>query len=171
LAPWRTLGEALDGLDDPNPEYIPYSRVRAEILSHVPPGKNWRFLRDTKGQSYLREIMGGAYDANGGKVGFWRRLTFDRPSPTVPASPIQKGTSLCHPLETRPLSIREYARVQQFPDEYVFRGSITQRYKQIGNAVPVGLARAIGDALVGVIRNADAERVVQAHAAYAGATR
>jgi DNA (cytosine-5)-methyltransferase 1 len=171
LPPWRTLGEALEGLNDTRPDYIPYSAARSEVLALVPPGKNWRYLRDTKGHAYLKQIMGGAYDADGGKVGFWRRLSFERPSPTVPASPIQKGTSLCHPLETRPLSVREYARVQEFPDRFAFRGSLAERYKQIGNAVPVGLARAIGVALLRVIAKIDAQGVEEADAAYAGAKR
>jgi DNA (cytosine-5)-methyltransferase 1 len=117
----------------------------------VPPGKNWRYLREKYGHGYLREVMGGAYNSDGGKVGFWRRLTFDKPCPTVPASPIQKGTSLCHPLETRPLTVREYARVQQFPDRYIFKGTTSAKYVQIGNAVPVGLGRAVGTAVSRII--------------------
>lgn len=159
LKKWRTLGDVIQDLDEANPEYTPYTPDRARVLKLIPAGKNWRHLRTVRNEAYLRKVMGGAYDATGGKVGFWRRLSFDRPCPTVTASPIQKGTSLCHPVETRPLSVREYARVQQFPDGFVFAGSTAQKYKQIGNAVPVGLARAIGEALVTVIEANDQQGV------------
>ena len=149
--PWLTLGDALEGICEQEPKFTPYSPSRKRVLELVPPGKNWRYLRDTYGDGYLRDVMGGAYGAGGGKVGFWRRLTYDAPCPTVPTSPIQKATSLCHPEETRPLSVQEYARVQQFPDDYAFSGSTPKKYTQIGNAVPVGLARAVGRALNRVI--------------------
>ncbi|MEX0750593.1 MAG: DNA cytosine methyltransferase, partial [Dehalococcoidia bacterium] len=100
------------------------------------------------GEDVVKAALGGAYASDGGKVGFFRRLTFERPSPTVPATPIQKGTSLCHPEHDRVLSVREYARVQQFPDDWLFAGPTAEKYKQIGNAVPIGLGRAIGHALL-----------------------
>lgn len=165
--PWLTLRDALTELAENEPEYVRYSRGREAALERVPPGKNWRYLRDTYGHEYLKEVMGGAYDAGGGKVGFWRRLTFDKPCPTVTASPIQKGTCLCHPVETRPLTVREYARAQQFPDEYVFAGPISSRYSQIGNAVPVGLARAVGRALRKVMARSEGAR--EQGVAHAGA--
>lgn len=143
---WATLGEAIKSLRDRKPEYLKYSEARLKFLRLIPPGKNWRHLR-TYGDELVREALGGAYDSSGGKVGFFRRLTFDRPSPTVPATPIQKGTSLCHPTKDRVLSVREYARVQQFPDEWVFAGPTAEKYRQIGNAVPSGLGRAIGLAI------------------------
>lgn len=168
---WLTLGDALESLREDQPEFIPYSPARKRVLELVPPGKNWRHLRDTQGHEYLRKVMGGAYDAGGGKVGFWRRLTFDKPCPTVIASPIQKGTCLCHPGETRPLTVREYAKVQQFPDEYVIMGSTASKYTQIGNAVPVGLGRAIGRALRGLMTESEESRepgVAHARATAAG---
>lgn len=168
LPPWLTLGDALCGLRDENPEFTPYSPARRAVLELVPAGKNWRHLRDTYGPDFLKEVMGGAYDSSGGRVGFWRRLDFSRPCPTVPASPIQKGTCLCHPVEIRPLSVREYARVQGFPDACAFSGSTSSKYRQIGNAVPVGLGRAIGRAIRGVIEGQ--VRVAEEHAAYAAAT-
>lgn len=167
LEPWPTLGDALRGLVEKRPEFVRYSAGREAVLKLVPPGKNWRHLRDTRGDGFLREVMGGAYDAGGGKVGFWRRLSFDKPSPTVPASPIQKGTCLCHPVRTRPLTVREYARVQQFPDDYVLTGSVSAKYTQIGNAVPVGLARAIGRALRRIM--AGTERTSRRDVAHTGA--
>jgi len=169
LGGWCTLGDAIRALREEDPEFVPYSASRKAVLDLVPPGKNWRYLRDSLGDEYLRSIMGGAYAADGGKVGFWRRLDFDRPCPTVPASPIQKGTSLCHPKETRPLSVREYARVQQFPDSYQFAGSTASKYRQIGNAVPIGLGEAVGRALIAVTQGQ--VQVAEERATYATTAR
>lgn len=144
---WRTLGDAIADLKEQEPEFLRYSEARLKFLRLIPPGGNWRHLREF-GEDVVREALGGAYKSDGGRVGFFRRLTYDRPSPTVPATPIQKGTSLCHPEHDRVLSVREYARVQQFPDEWVFAGPIAEKYRQIGNAVPVGLAQAIGTSLM-----------------------
>ena len=91
--------------------------------------------------------MGGAYDSTGGRVGFWRRLSWEKWSPTLTTSPTQKSTGLCHPDKVRPLSVREYARIQGFPDDWEFEGSISAKYRQIGNAVPTALARQLGIAL------------------------
>ncbi len=91
--------------------------------------------------------MGGSYKYGGGKVGFYRRLAYDEPSPTVVASPIQKSTMLCHPKVTRPLSVREYARIQGFPDSWKFAGTVSSQYEQIGNAVPVLMAYNIAKIL------------------------
>lgn len=165
LPAWLTLKDALRGLSDRRPEFIPYSPARRAVLELVPAGRNWRHLRDEHGHDFLRTVMGGAYESDGGKVGFWRRLDFAKPSPTVPASPIQKGTSLCHPVDTRPLSVREYARIQQFPDGYTFVGSTASKYRQIGNAVPVGLAASIGQALLNVAEGH--LKIAEPHAAYA----
>ena len=92
--------------------------------------------------------MGGAYKSGGGKVGFYRRLSYMQPSPTLVTSPVQKATMMCHPTKDRPLSVKEYARIQQFPEDWRFIGTIAAKYRQIGNAVPVGLAEAIGNAII-----------------------
>ena len=155
LQPWATLGEALDGMPEELCEFIKYSPTRESILRLVPAGKNWRHIRDTYGEPLLQEVMGGAHHSDGGRVGFWRRLSFEKPSPTLTTSPIQKATCLCHPVETRPLSVREYARVQQFPDAFSFVGSTASKYRQIGNAVPVGLGEAIGTALSTIMEHPD----------------
>ena len=73
-----------------------------------------------------------------------RRISWDEPCLTLTCSPAQRQTERCHPDETRPFTVREYARIQTFPDEWIFKGSVSQQYKQIGNAVPVNLSYHIG---------------------------
>ncbi|OKH17801.1 DNA (cytosine-5-)-methyltransferase [[Limnothrix rosea] IAM M-220] len=121
-----------------------YSQRKAEILSHVPEGGYWRDLPD----HLQREYMKKSYFLGGGKTGIARRLAWDEPSLTLTCAPAQKQTERCHPQETRPLTVREYARIQTFPDEWKFIGSISSQYRQIGNAVPVNLAYAVGRSLV-----------------------
>jgi DNA (cytosine-5)-methyltransferase 1 len=148
LPKWRTLRDALTNLVEQNPEFTPYSEKRLKYLILLKSGQNWRYLPE----NLKEEAMGGAYKSGGGKVGFYRRLSWDKPSPTVTTSPQQKATDMCHPVELRPLTVRECARIQTFPDNWIFHGSITSKYKQIGNAVPVGLAKAIGTYLYSLIK-------------------
>jgi len=95
-----------------------------------------------------RETMGKAFHAEGGKSGWWRRLSWDRPTPTILTMPDHSSTGLIHPDETRCLSVRECARCQTFPDEWIFAGQSRSQYRQIGNAVPVGLAASLGKQIV-----------------------
>jgi len=143
---WRTLGDAIKHLEDEPGECATFTEHRLEYLRLVPPGGNWRDLP----QELLPKAMGGAYKSDGGKTGFYRRLSYDEPSPTLVTSPIHKSTCLCHPKYDRPLSVREYLAIQQFPDDYVLSGSLAEKYKQIGNAVPVGLAEAVGKSILAV---------------------
>jgi len=131
-----------------------YPKRKKEILSFVPQGGYWRDLPD----DLQREFMQGSYFLGGGKTGMARRLSWEEPSLTLTCAPAQKQTERCHPEETRPLTVREYARVQTFPDEWQFAGSISSQYKQIGNAVPVNLADAIGRRLVDLLNNIE-ERI------------
>ncbi|MBR8832314.1 MAG: Modification methylase BspRI [Chroococcopsis gigantea SAG 12.99] len=148
LPKWRTLGDALIDLVDPRPEFTAYSENRIKYLKLLKEGENWRSLPD----ELKEEAMGGAYNSGGGKVGFYRRLSWDKPSPTVTTSPNQKATDMCHPIQLRPLSVREYARIQTFPDDWQFYGSIASKYKQIGNAVPVLFATRIGNTIYNLIQ-------------------
>ena len=107
----------------------------------------WRDLPD----NLQREYMRGSYFLGGGKTGLARRLSWDEPSLTLTCAPAQKQTERCHPDETRPLTFREYARIQTFPDEWQFCGSLSSIYKQIGNAVPVNLAYAVGRSLINLL--------------------
>lgn len=148
LPKWRTLKDALTDLVDPKPEFTPYAESRLRFLKLLKEGQNWRYLPD----NLKKEAMGGAYNSGGGKVGFYRRLSWDKPSPTITTSPYQKATDMCHPQELRPLSVRECATIQTFPDDWIFYGSVASKYKQIGNAVPVLFAKEIGSYLYKIIQ-------------------
>lgn len=130
--------------DVPLSEGAQYPEKKKRVLAMVPQGGDWRNLPEEVAKDY----MGGSWLLGGGKTGMARRLSLDEPSLTLTCSPCQKQTERCHPLETRPLSIREYARIQTFPDNWVFQGSMSDKYKQIGNAVPVNLAWAVGRSLI-----------------------
>lgn len=141
LKPFRTLRETLEGLVDPNPSIMDFSPRKKRYLAMIPEGSNWRSLPP----DVAKESMGKAYVAKGGRSGWWRRLTFDLPSPTIVTMPNHAGTALCHPTETRALTLRECARVQEFPDDWEFRGTTQQQYTQVGNAVPVRLGKVCGE--------------------------
>lgn len=143
---WRTLRQAIEDLQDQPGPYGSFSAQQLKYLQLVPMGGHWRDLPD----DVLPHAMGGAYASSGGKVGFFRRLDYDQPSPTLVTSPNQKATMLCHPVHNRPLSVHEYARIQQFPDSWKIEGSVSECYRQIGNAVPVGLGKAIGQTLISI---------------------
>lgn len=130
--------------DVPHSEGTKYPPKKQKVLELVPQGGDWRDLPE----DVAKEYMGGSWFLGGGKTGMARRLALDEPSLTLTCSPCQKQTERCHPLETRPLTIREYARIQTFPDDWQFAGTLSDQYKQIGNAVPVNLAWAIGRALI-----------------------
>lgn len=143
---WQTLKDTIKDLENDCGECAAFSNDRLAYLRLVPEGGNWRDLpMDLK-----QKAMGGAYESGGGKVGFYRRLSYNQPSPTLVTSPVQKATMMCHPTQNRPLSIREYARIQQFPDDWAFMGTNAAKYRQIGNAVPIGLALALGNAVLSV---------------------
>ncbi|MCF0052993.1 DNA cytosine methyltransferase [Dyadobacter sp. LJ53] len=144
LKPWKTFAEATECLSETEKDFIKYSEKRLRFLRMLGPGQNWRNLPE----EVQLEAMGKSYLLGGGKTGFYRRLGWDRPSPTVVTHPAMPATELAHPEEDRPLSVQEYKRIQQFPDDWKICGKITDQYRQVGNAVPVGLGEAIGKAIV-----------------------
>lgn len=152
---WRTLRDAIADLQGSKMVCTKFSPKIAKYLEMVPEGGNWKCLPSR----VARVAMGGAYKSGGGKVGFFRRLSYDMPSPTLVTSPTQKATILCHPRETRPLSVREYARIQNFNDDWVIEGNASDCYRQIGNAVPIPLGEAIGQMLVAVATGTSEVRV------------
>ena len=143
LASWRTLRDAVGGLAEIDPEFFRFCPAKERYLKQVPEGGNWRDLP----AEVRKEALGRAFDSWGGRSGFFRRLAWDRPSPALTTRPDSKATSLCHPTQLRPLSVREYARVQEFPDGWSFAGSVRKKYEQVGNAVPLSLGEAAGRAL------------------------
>lgn len=136
-----TIREALKNV--PPSEGMQYSEKRRKVLELVPPGGCWRDLP----LDIQKEFMGKSFFSGGGRTGMARRLSWDEPSLTLTTSPSQKQTERCHPDETRPFTVREYARIQTFPDWWEFKGSLSDKYKQIGNAVPVKLAYQLGLAI------------------------
>lgn len=143
LLPFRTLGEALDGLIEDVPVLMDFSPRKKRYLEQVPPGGNWRMLPT----DVAMESMGKAFFAKGGRSGWWRRLSRDLPCPTITTLPNHSSTSMCHPDEVRVLSVGECARVQEFPDGWVFSGSPAQQMQQVGNAVPARLGMVAGSVL------------------------
>jgi DNA (cytosine-5)-methyltransferase 1 len=140
-----SLREALSGCRES--EGTTYSIRKKQILELVPPGGYWRDLPP----KIQKEYMKGSLHLSGGKTGMARRLSWDEPSLTLTCNPAQKQTERCHPKQTRPLNIAEYARVQTFPDDWKFAGTVTSRYRQIGNAVPVNLGFHVGRALIAML--------------------
>lgn len=136
-------GELFD-CDVPKSDGAKYPASKKAVLDLVPPKGYWRDLP----LEIQKEFMGGSFYLGGGKTGMARRIGWDEPCLTLTCSPAQKQTERCHPDETRPFTVREYARIQTFPDDWQFEGSLAQQYKQIGNAVPVNLGREIGYSIV-----------------------
>ncbi len=121
-----------------------YPAHKKEVLDLVPPKGYWRDLP----LELQKEYMGKSFYLGGGKTGMARRIGWDEPCLTLTCSPAQKQTERCHPDETRPFTVREYARIQTFPDDWKFSGSASQQYKQIGNAVPVNLGTELGYSII-----------------------
>ncbi len=121
-----------------------YPESKKSVLDLVPPKGYWRDLP----LEIQKDFMGASFYLGGGKTGMARRIGWDEPCLTLTCSPAQKQTERCHPDETRPFTVREYARIQTFPDDWEFSGSIAHQYKQIGNAVPVNLGREVGYSII-----------------------
>ena len=146
--PWATLWGALEGLDSDGDEWVTFPEKWGQYLHRVPPGGCWRDLPP----ELHPVVLGGAHDdgtdpntagMKGGRTGFLRRLSWDRPSPTLVDRPTNKANCLCHPDDTRPLSVKEYARIQGFDDHWKFSGTLSQRYRLIGQATPIHLSAAV----------------------------
>lgn len=144
LPPFRTLGDVIGaGFDDPDPSMMNFSPRKLKYLAMVPPGGNWRNLPE----DVQKESMGKSWYLKGGRSAYWRKLSFDFPCPTVVTMPNHAGTSMCHPTELRALTVGEMAAVQEFPREWTFVGSPTDKCRQIGNAVPPRLGEVAGRVL------------------------
>ncbi|MCH8535604.1 MAG: DNA (cytosine-5-)-methyltransferase [Flavobacteriaceae bacterium] len=130
--------------DVPKSSGAKYPDYKKKVLDLIPPKGYWRDLP----VDLQKDYMGKSFYLGGGKTGMARRIGWDEPSLTLTCSPAQKQTERCHPDETRPFTVREYARIQTFPDEWEFAGSVAQQYKQIGNAVPVNLGQEVGFSVI-----------------------
>ncbi|MGN0236556.1 MAG: DNA (cytosine-5-)-methyltransferase [Lepagella sp.] len=160
----RTLRDAffagnLYDTDVPPSDGQKYPESKQRVMALVPEGGDWRDLPEDVARDYMK----GSYNLGGGKTGMARRLSMDEPSLTLTCAPAQKQTERCHPIDTRPLTVREYARIQTFPDDWFFSGNLSDQYKQIGNAVPVNLAWAIGRSLIRLFNDIDALGLIPDH--------
>lgn len=144
VARWKTFREALKHRNITSTNALSFPDKRLKFYKLLESGQNWRDLP----MDVQEEAMAGSWLSGGGKTGFFRRLSWDKPSPTLVTRPNMKATDLCHPSELRPLSVEEYAALQTFPEDYVFSGSLDDQYRQIGNAVPCLFAEAIGRHLI-----------------------
>ena len=151
LPPFVTLRDAIYDLRFSPGPHSNYSEEFVKLFKLIPPGKNWRALP----LHLQREALGGAFESGGGKTGFFRRLSWDSPAPTITGKPNRKASAVCHPDFIRPISVRESARLQGFPDEWAFYGAMNRQYLQIGNAVPIELGRAIGNAICNPVQRQD----------------
>lgn len=140
LPEWKTLEQAISNLNGSNTEFIKFPEKRLKYYRMLKAGQNWRDLSE----EMQKEALGKSYHLGGGKTGFFRRLDWHKPSPTLVTHPAMPATDLGHPEENRPLSVQEYKRIQEFPDNWEIQGSLVNKYKQIGNAVPVSVGEAIG---------------------------
>lgn len=128
-----------------------YPEKKKKVFDLVPPGGYWRDLPDDVAKEYMKSC----YYMGGGRTGIARRLSWDEPSLTLTCSPMMKQTDRCHPDESRPFTTREYARIQSFPDSWNFAGKMNDIYKQIGNAVPVNLAKCVGESIMNALNGGE----------------
>lgn len=129
-------------VNPPRSECATYSERLKHLYSKIKPGENWRNHKDDP--EVWEYVNPNARKTGGGQTGVLLRLSPDLPCRTILTSPVMKLTQRCHPYEDRPLSVRETARIQSFPDSWEFCGGKGSRYKQIGNAVPPKLGEAVG---------------------------
>jgi DNA (cytosine-5)-methyltransferase 1 len=144
LKPWRTFREVTSTLPKTPCDHVRFPEKRLRFYRMLKEGQNWRDLPE----ELQHEALGNSYFSGGGKTGFLRRLAWDKPSPTLVTHPAMPATDLAHPEEDRPLSVQEYKRLQEFPDSWKVVGSLTDQYRQLGNAVPTSLGLAIGKLLL-----------------------
>jgi len=151
LKKWRTFRQTTQGLTKCH--HINFPEKRLVYYRMLKEGQNWRSLPE----DLQKEALGKSYYAGGGKTGFLRRLAWDKPTPTLVTHPAMPATDLAHPEEDRPLSIEEYKRLQEFPDDWLLAGPLVEQYKQVGNAVPASLGHAIGSLVMKLIHGQQIE--------------
>lgn len=148
LPPFKTLRETIgENYTDRDTAIMDFSPRKLKYLAMVPEGGNWRSLPE----EIQRESMGKSWHLKGGRSATWRRLAWDSPSPTVVTMPNHASTSMCHPSELRALTVGECASIQEFPRAWRLKGTPAEKYRQIGNAVPVRLGHVVGEVLAQII--------------------
>lgn len=147
LKKWKTFKQASVNLEN-KCDFVKFPEKRLKFYRLLKAGQNWKDLSI----DLQKEALGKSYFLGGGKTGFFRRISWDRPAPTVVTHPAMPATDLAHPVEDRPLSVQEYKRIQEFPDYYSIEGSILEKYRQIGNAVPVSLGEAVGKLIYSALK-------------------
>jgi DNA (cytosine-5)-methyltransferase 1 len=143
LRPWVSLREALAGVPESPVESAVFPEGRLRYYRLLSEGQNWRNLP----VELQKEAMGQSWYAAGGRTGFYRRLAWDRPSPTLVTAPNMPATDLCHPTELRPLSVQEYCAIQTYPEGFTLAGRTSDKYRQLGNAVPCAFGAAVASHL------------------------
>ena len=149
LPKWNILKSCIQNID--KHDHLNFPEKRLKYYRMLKPGQNWRCLPE----DLQKEAMGKSYYSGGGKTGFFRRLAWDKPSPTLVTHPAMPATDLAHPEEDRPLSIQEYKKIQEFPENWELAGPLIQQYKQVGNAVPVSLGLAVGKLIINLINGSE----------------
>ncbi|MBE9046351.1 DNA cytosine methyltransferase [Pleurocapsales cyanobacterium LEGE 10410] len=153
LPVWRTFREATLSLEHIQHQHLNFPEKRLQYYKMLRAGQNWRDL-----SAEIQPLaMGKSFYSGGGKTGFYRRLAWNKPAPTLLTHPAMPATDLCHPEENRPLSIQEYKRLQDFPDDWEIAGGLVNQYKQIGNAVPVNVGLAVGKHIIKYLQGQDIE--------------
>ncbi len=149
LPKWKTIKEVIGNINEEEQHYINFPEKRLKYYRLLKAGQNWRNLPP----ELQVKAMGASFLSGGGKTGFYRRLSWEKPSPTLVTHPAMPATDLAHPDKNRPLSVEEYKLIQEFPKQWQIEGSLLEQYKQIGNAVPHSLGKAIGRMIKMLIAN------------------
>ncbi|ATG77020.1 DNA cytosine methyltransferase [Pseudoalteromonas sp. 1_2015MBL_MicDiv] len=146
LPKWNVLKDCIG--DIKKHDHLNFPEKRLKYYRILTNGQNWKNLPT----NLQKEAMGKSYYSGGGKTGFLRRLAWEKPAPTLVTHPAMPATDLAHPEEDRPISVQEYKRIQEFPDNWLLAGPLVQQYKQVGNAVPIGLGFAVGNLIMNLIK-------------------
>jgi DNA (cytosine-5)-methyltransferase 1 len=134
----------------PDHRCIPFNEADRQRAQMLKPGQRMRDLPEAlwhesyRRRAYRRVMDGTPSEQRGGAPAGLRRLSADEPSKAITGGALR---DFVHPTEDRPLTIRECARLQTFPDDFQFVGNQSEKIQMIGNAVPVRLARRIAETL------------------------
>jgi len=146
----RMMRSGSNGIENHIPARL--GAVNLERLKHIPQGGSWRDIPFDLLPSGLKRARRSDHTRRYG------RLHPDRLCSTILTKCDPHWGSFFHPYQNRVISIREAARIQSFPDRYIFHGTVTQQYEQVGNAVPPLMAKAIGESLARMIWGMDANQ-------------